>query len=133
VVALGALVLVATAAPVGLRPALLAAVLLVAGIGQGLAVNPVITLVLTAAPDSEAGAASGLLLTSTQVGNVVGVTGVGGVFLALLPPGPPGLAAYGPALAWSLALLAAATVAALVIVATLLRSGWRYLPNSCTQ
>jgi EmrB/QacA subfamily drug resistance transporter len=123
VVALGALVLVATAAPVGLRSALLATVLLVAGIGQGLAVNPVITLVLTAAPDSTAGAASGLLLTCTQVGNVVGVTGVGGVFLALLRPGPAGLAAYGPALAWSLALLAAATVAALVIVATLLGRG----------
>jgi EmrB/QacA subfamily drug resistance transporter len=114
--ALGVVVLVAVAAPVERQPAFLAVVLLMAGIGQGLAVNPVIALVLTAAPDSAAGASSGLLLTTTQVGNVVGVTGVGGVFLALLPPDPPDVAAYGPALAWSSVLLAAATLAALIIV-----------------
>jgi predicted MFS family arabinose efflux permease len=122
VVALGALVLVGTEAPTDVAPALFSAVLLLAGIGQGLAVNPVITLVLTAAPDSAAGAASGLLLTTTQVGNVLGVTGVGSVFFALLPQDRIGAAAYGPALAWSAALLAGATVAALLIIASRLRT-----------
>jgi EmrB/QacA subfamily drug resistance transporter len=120
--ALGLVGLVAVATPVDLRTAFLAPVLLLAGIGQGLAVNPVIALVLTAAPDSAAGASSGLLLTTTQVGNVVGVTAVGGFFLALLPPDPPGVAGYGPALAWSSALLAGVTAAALIIVLTRLRT-----------
>jgi MFS family permease len=122
VAGMGALVAVATAAPAELRSVLVAPVLLVAGIGQGFAVNPVIALVLTAAPDSAAGASSGLLLTTTQVGNVLGVTGVGGVFLALLPPDPPDVATYGPALAWSSALLASATAAALIIILTRLRT-----------
>jgi EmrB/QacA subfamily drug resistance transporter len=120
--ALGALVLVATSAPEGLQPALVALVMLVAGLGQGFATNPVIALVLTAVPDSAAGAASGLLLTTTQVGNVVGVTGVGGAFLALLPRGPSPAAAYGPALAWSSALLAGATVVASIIILARLRT-----------
>jgi MFS family permease len=120
--ALGVVVLVGVAAPVDLQAGLLAAALLLAGVGQGLAVNPVIALVLTAAPDSAAGASSGLLLTTTQVGNVVGVTGVGGVFLALLPPGRPDVAAYAPALAWTSALLAGATVAALIVIVTRLRA-----------
>jgi EmrB/QacA subfamily drug resistance transporter len=131
VAALGALVLVATAVPADLRSTLLAGVLLLAGVGQGLAVNPVIALVLTAAPDSAAGAASGLLLSTTQIGNVMGVTAVGGVFLALLPR-------YGLALTWSSALLAGVTTAALVIVATLLRTGGRATcrtpaPSSCRR
>jgi MFS family permease len=120
--ALGVVVLVGVAAPVERQPAFLAVALLIAGIGQGLAVNPVIALVLAVAPDSAAGASSGLLLTTTQVGNVLGVTGVGGVFLALLPPDPPDVAAYGPALAWSSTMLAAATLAALVIVVSRLRA-----------
>jgi EmrB/QacA subfamily drug resistance transporter len=122
VAALGALAIVGVAAPVEVVPALVAPVMLLAGFGQGLASNPVIASVLAAAPDSAAGAASGLLLTTTQVGNVVGVTGVGGVFFALLPPNQTGPAAYGPALAGSVALLAAGTAAALVIVATRLRT-----------
>jgi MFS family permease len=120
--ALGAVVLVAVAAPVERQPAFLAGALLVAGIGQGLAVNPVIALVLAVAPGSAAGASSGLLLTTTQVGNVLGVTGVGGVFLAVLPPNPPDAAAYGPALAWSSTMLVAATLAALAVVAGRLRA-----------
>jgi MFS family permease len=120
--ALGAVVLVAVAAPIERQPGFLAGALLVAGIGQGLAVNPVIALVPAVAPDSAAGASSGLLLATTQVGNVLGVTGVGGAFLAMLPPDPPDVAAYGPALVWSSTMLAAATLAALVIVVGRLRA-----------
>jgi EmrB/QacA subfamily drug resistance transporter len=119
VAALGALALVGVAAPVAVVPALVTPVMLLAGFGQGLASNPVIASVLAAAPDSTAGAASGLLLTTTQVGNVVGVTGIGSVFVALLPQvHTTGAAAYGPALAGSVALLAVGTAAALMIIAT---------------
>lgn len=118
---LAGLALTAVTAPGWLPPALLMPVLLLAGLGQGLATNPIITLVLAAAPESFAGSASALLLTATQVGNILGVTLIGSVFFALLPAGGTGTAAYSTALAWALGLLAVLTLVTAVVVLTLRR------------
>jgi predicted MFS family arabinose efflux permease len=132
--ALGGIAAVAAVAPVAVQPVLVAALMLVAGTGQGLATNPLVALVLAAAPDDAVGVASGVLLTTTQVGNGLGVTGIGAVFFAVLRPDAPAATAHAQALAWSSALLAVVTVAALVVVATPeRRSSPSYLPNSCTQ
>lgn len=130
VVALVGLAAVAVAVPVVAQPGLVTALMLVAGLGQGLAANPVIALVMAAAPDEAAGAASGLLLTTTQVGNIVGLTGIGAVYFALLRPDAPAGAAH--ALAWSVSVLAGGAAVASVVTAALHRTQ-RYLPNSCTQ
>lgn len=132
--ALGGIAAVAALAPVAVQPVLVAALMLVAGTGQGLATNPLVALVLAAAPDDAVGVASGVLLTTTQVGNSLGVTGIGAVFFAVLRPDAPAATAHAQALAWSAALLAVVTAAALVVIATLeRRSSPSYLPNSCTQ
>ena len=60
------------------------AALIVTGAGQGLALSPVISQSLTHVPPARAGDASGLLTTTLQLSNVVGVTIFGTVFLALI-------------------------------------------------
>lgn len=58
--------------------------LVVAGIGFGLVVAPMIDAILTKVPIRDAGSASGLLNTTQQVGMALGVALVGVLFFALL-------------------------------------------------
>jgi EmrB/QacA subfamily drug resistance transporter len=85
------------------------------GAGMGLAIPPLINLVLRAVPQSEAGAASGTLVTSQQLGNALGVASIGTIFFAELGSGT-GAAAYGDAFALSLAIQAAFALAAAALV-----------------
>ncbi len=116
VLGLGGLILVTLATPADLQPVLFLPVMLLAGFGQGLAANPVFAQVLAAAPESGVGPASGFLLTTTQVANIVGVIGVGAVFSALLSETGPSRAGYSTALSTSLVLLAAASLTTLALV-----------------
>jgi EmrB/QacA subfamily drug resistance transporter len=58
--------------------------LIVAGIGFGLVVAPMIDLILTDVPVQDAGSASGLLNTTQQVGMALGVALVGVIFFSYL-------------------------------------------------
>jgi hypothetical protein len=58
--------------------------LVLAGIGFGLVVAPIIDLILTGVPTRDAGSASGLLNTTQQVGMALGVALVGVLFFAQL-------------------------------------------------
>lgn len=68
-------------------PLVLTTLLLLAGAGQGLAVNPLLASVLSRVTGEDSGAASGLLLTATQLGNAVGLTVVGAVYFGQLGAG----------------------------------------------
>ncbi len=85
------------------------------GAGMGMAIPPLINLVLRAVPTSDAGAASGTLVTAQQIGNALGVAAVGTAFFSELGSGTSP-AAFGDAFTVSLAIQAvfALTAAALV-------------------
>jgi MFS family permease len=85
------------------------------GAGMGLAVPPLINLVLRAVPPADAGAASGTLVTSQQIGNALGVATIGTIFFGQLGSGT-GAAAYGDAFSISLAVQALFALAAAVLV-----------------
>lgn len=65
-----------------------------AGAGLGIVVGPIIALVLATAPPAHAGAASGVLASSQQLGNALGVAGIGIVYYgtADTDPTPTGVA-----------------------------------------
>lgn len=77
--------LVADHADAGVRWWQVAPGLLVAGMGLGLLVVPLINVVLVAVPADLAGSASGLFSTAQQLGGAVGVAVVTSVFFAGLP------------------------------------------------
>jgi EmrB/QacA subfamily drug resistance transporter len=85
------------------------------GGGLGLAIPPLINLVLRAVPPADAGAASGTLVTSQQIGNALGVAGIGTIFFGQLGSGT-GAAAYGDAFSIALAVQAAFALTAGVLV-----------------
>ncbi|WP_049558359.1 MFS transporter [Nonomuraea sp. SBT364] len=88
----------------GAEPAawLLAAPLLLGGLGLGLTAPALINVVLAGVPGRDAGAAGGVLTTVTQIGNALGVAVLGLVFFTRLEDsaagGEGGPAAYGAAL-----------------------------------
>jgi MFS family permease len=110
VAALGCIALVDVIAAAEHRPWLVAATLLVAGLGQGATTNPVIALTLDAVPRS--GAASGVLLTVTQLANILGITLIGSLFFALLGA----VGRFSRALDWSLLPLAGMFGAVLLVL-----------------
>ncbi|QLI99907.1 MFS transporter [Streptomyces sp. NEAU-sy36] len=81
--------------------------LLLCGLGQGLIAPSLIGLVLGGVAQEDAGAASGGLLTATQIANALGYTVVGGIFNALRGDGT-----YGSAFQDTLWLLCALALAA---------------------
>ena len=85
------------------------------GAGMGLAVPSTINLILASVPPADAGAASGMLTTSQQVGNALGVGLVGTVFFAALGS-RAGAGAYGHALAVSMALQATLALASAALI-----------------
>ncbi|GAA1702219.1 MFS transporter [Nonomuraea bangladeshensis] len=78
--------------------------LFVAGLGMAAVATTLITVVLAHVRDDDAGAASGVINTTIQLGTALGIAVIGAVFFSLLDAGPP----------------ADATVAALLCVAALL-------------
>jgi EmrB/QacA subfamily drug resistance transporter len=100
------------------RPLWFVPVLLIVGVGHGLAANPLIGMVVSSVARNDAGTASGILLTTTQIANAFGVAVVGSVFFGLLATGShrSGAAASSFALSWSMVLLAALTVTALPLL-----------------
>lgn len=65
-------------------PWLVAAPLLVGGIGSGLVIAPNQTLTLSRVPVPQAGSAAGLLQTSQRIGSSAGIAGIGAVFFSAL-------------------------------------------------
>src|SRR5919202_786549 len=63
--------------------------LLVAGFGMGLILPPLADVILAGVPTDDAGAASGVLSSTNQLGNAVGVAIVGVIFFGLLASQAP--------------------------------------------
>lgn len=93
----------------------LLAALVVVGAGMGMAIPGLINLSLRAVPPSDAGAASGMLTTSQQIGNALGVALVGTIFFAALGS-RSGAAAYGDALSAAMAVQVVLALAAAALV-----------------
>jgi MFS family permease len=88
-------------------------VLLAVGLGQGLVLTPLIGRALTLVPTADAGVASGVVSTTTQVGNTVGVAVGGLIFFAALAGAPAGASdakRYAEALGASMPVFAAMTL-----------------------
>jgi EmrB/QacA subfamily drug resistance transporter len=85
------------------------------GAGMGMAIPPLIHLVLRAVPPGDAGAASGTLVTAQQIGNALGVAIVGTVFFSELGSSTGG-AAFGSAFSAAMAVQAACALTAAVLV-----------------
>jgi EmrB/QacA subfamily drug resistance transporter len=85
------------------------------GAGMGLAIPPLINLVLRAVPPTDAGAASGMLVTSQQIGNALGVALVGTIFFGELGSATS-VAAHGDAFSVALGVQAAFALAAAALV-----------------
>lgn len=101
------------AARAGAGPAVLAVPLAVLGAGQGMVAPPLIGAVLARVPADDAGAASGLLLTATQVANALGVAVVGGSFTAAASLGSRDAFSVGAGVALALVVLTGIAAAAL--------------------
>jgi EmrB/QacA subfamily drug resistance transporter len=94
------LVAVVHAAGVGLHALALAPALLVAGLGCGLVIAPLIELALEGVPWQQAGAAAGVLNAMQRLGTAIGVALVGvTLFAALGAHAPAASRAVAPALA----------------------------------
>ncbi|QIS19965.1 MFS transporter [Nocardia terpenica] len=108
------------------------AALVVTGAGQGLVLSPVLAQALIRVPPAKAADASGILTTTLQLGQVVGVAVFGTVFLSAAQHAGSSLAAITPhssasalftTLAYGLAVLAVVgIVAASVLSSTVLRA-----------
>jgi MFS family permease/uncharacterized membrane protein len=109
----GALLAVAAVAqlPTGLQPTLLTFLLCVVGIGQGFVAAPLVAQFLSRVAPEDAGAASGLAATVTQMGLAVGVAIAGTCYRVVLG-GEPGTAAGGHAGAFTATALLLAGLAA---------------------
>jgi EmrB/QacA subfamily drug resistance transporter len=116
IAALGLLATAATAAAAGsgLVGWELAPTLFIAGLGQGLGMSPLVGTIIAGLEPADAGAGAGVVTTTLQTGNVLGVALGGLLFFTLLGHGHSG-AAYATAFAWALP-----GCAALLLVAALL-------------
>lgn len=99
----------------------LAAPMLVGGLGLGLTAPPLVGVVLAGVPADDAGAAGGLLTTVSQIGNALGVAVLGAVFFARVEDtaAQGAAAAYGDALAATLPWQAACYLGAAALMALL--------------
>lgn len=103
--------------------------LAVAGIGNGLVIAPVTTIVLAGVPGPDSGAASGVLNTAQRVGQALGTTVLGLVLftvLATATPATPTAEAYVGAIESALLGALAAAVATFLLVFALPRFRARY-------
>ncbi|WP_454293576.1 MFS transporter [Salana multivorans] len=93
---------------------LIVAVLVVAGIGNGLVISPNQTLTLAQVPLTDAGAAAGALQTMQRIGAAVGVSINAAAFFAVLGPDPD-VRDYARAFSVSLTIVVGILVLALVV------------------
>jgi hypothetical protein len=92
----------------------LAAMIFVAGFGQGIAMPRLFNTVLGEVPQAQAGLASGFLNSSLQAGAALSVAAIGSLFFTVLGSGT-GEAAYALAFGWAMVAQVAALTAALLI------------------
>jgi EmrB/QacA subfamily drug resistance transporter len=104
--------------------ALLQVALLVFGASMGAAFSPLLTNALVRVPVAEAADASGLLTTTVQLGQVLGVAVFGSLFLTLAGhPGPhPSASALTETLIWLAVILTLGVLAAVVLTRTVVRA-----------
>jgi MFS family permease len=100
-----------------MAPAILAAMLIIFGIGQAMVMAPLYGLVLAKVPTVHAGSGGGVVSTVQQIGNASGVTLVGALYYAVL-------SAHSAQLASLVAL-----AMAIAVTAVLLRALNRVLPS----
>jgi len=93
---------------------LVAGILTVAGLGNGLVISPNQTLTLAQVPVGDAGTAAGALQTMQRIGAAVGVSANAAAFFAVLGA-DPGTADYARAFSVSLTIVVAILVLALVV------------------
>jgi EmrB/QacA subfamily drug resistance transporter len=103
--------------------------LLVAGFGSGLFIAPNAQFIVATVDPAEAGAASGVISTMQRIGSAIGIAVIGSVFFGTLAvptdrrPTPTDLAnAFGTSAAAALAVSAAFSVVAFLLVFTLPRT-----------
>ncbi|WP_214321471.1 MFS transporter [Nonomuraea sediminis] len=98
-------------------PLLMALALLSAGTGISLVSTPTLSLVMSAVPRTEAGAAAGMFTTFRQLGGAAGVATAGAFFYALLS-GSTGPGAYGGAFSTTafLSLILCSTILGLIFM-----------------
>jgi predicted MFS family arabinose efflux permease len=98
--------------------------LLLFGASMGAAFSPLLTNALVRVPLSEAADASGLLTTTVQLGQVVGVAVFGSLFLSLAEHGGPhpSASALSSTLVWMGILLALGALAAVALTRTVVRT-----------
>jgi EmrB/QacA subfamily drug resistance transporter len=99
----------------------LAPSLFIVGLGNGLGLSPLIGTVIAGLAPQEAGAGAGVVTTTLQVGNALGVAIIGLLFFALLGAAGPG-PAYADAFARTLPACAVLLLAAAVLVRQLPRT-----------
>ncbi len=104
---------------------LLRAGLVMFGAGMGAAFSPLLTNALVHVPPSEAADASGVLTTTVQLGQAVGVAAFGSLFLTLaVRSGPhPSAGAVSTTLVWLAAVLTLGVLAAVILTRAVLRAG----------
>lgn len=124
--AAGLMLLAVTVARIGVDGPilLLAPALLLDGVGMGLALAPLVSLVLAGLPPRHAGAAAGILTTMQQMANALGVAIIGLIFYGTLGPAAP-RSAYPQAFSSSLFYLIVLAVAVAVLIQLLPRGRTR--------
>jgi hypothetical protein len=123
IAALGLLATAATAAAAGssLVGWELAPTLFITGLGQGLGMSPMVGTIIAGLEPADAGAGAGVVTTTLQTGNVLGVAGGGLLFFTLVGSGAHAAAyanAYALVLPLSAALLALAAFLAQLLPVT---------------
>lgn len=113
--------------PEGAQPPLLVVMISLAGFGQGLVVAPTVAGILSRVNPTDAGAASGLATTVTQVGLALGVAVAGVCYRTVLgaTPGDPGVPFEDHALAFT---FAAILLAGLATITSLFSASLHRLP-----
>jgi hypothetical protein len=86
------------------------------GLGLGLLVSPLLSQSLTHVPAARAADASGLLTTTVQLGQLLGVAAIGSVYLSRAGSGATSAAAMSGTALWLAALSVAGLLAAAVMV-----------------
>ena len=99
-----------------------------AGLGLGLSVSPLLIQSLTHVPPARAADASGLLTTTVQLGQLLGVAAIGSVYLSRARSGPGRAAASAAAMSGTACWLAALSAAGLLAAAVMVRAARRRRP-----
>jgi EmrB/QacA subfamily drug resistance transporter len=99
----------------------LAPSLFITGLGNGLGLSPLVGTVIAGLAPQEAGAGAGIVTTTLQVGNALGVATIGLIFFALVGSAEPG-AAYADAFAMTLPVCATLLLVAAILVRRLPRT-----------